>query len=124
MEPSKNHLDAVQHVELLNPEEVNINNVKRVTISAVKSPPRPPYDHHFAPGQTNTTPSPQYHVDKVVKSLVEGFPSAPKKVVENEKARGIVSPAWDGDFRTFIQNVIPCPMCSFPVRGSGCGCCH
>ena len=57
MESSKNHLDTVQQVELLNPEEVSGNNFEQVTISAVKSPsPTPVHTqtnqrpHHPRPG--------------------------------------------------------------------------
>ena len=119
MSSSRNHLDTDQHMKLLNPEEVSGNNFEQVTISAVKSPSSTNYKQPsiiFTPGKDI--------VNNAVKSLVEGFPFASKKLVESEKARGIVSPAWDGDFRTFTQNVKPCPMCSFPARGSGCGFCH
>ena len=119
MSAPKELTNIKQHDELLKIEKVNCNNINQVTISAVKSPSSTNYKQPsiiFTPGKDI--------VNNAVKSLVEGFPSAPKKVVENEKARGIVSPAWDGDFRTFTQNVIPCPMCSFPVRESGCGYCH
>tara|TARA_B110000977_G_C10776362_1_gene376787 strand:+ start:57 stop:398 length:342 start_codon:yes stop_codon:yes gene_type:complete len=59
-----------------------------------------------------------------LQTVISGFPFAPQEVIKAEKKKGLVSSTWDGDLHTFIEHVKPCPYCSFPQRGSGCGYCH
>lgn len=61
----------------------------------------------------------------IIDNVIAQFPHAPPSLVESEKAKGLVSPSWDGNLETLTNHVQPCPMCGStcpPI--SGCGYCH